>query len=301
MGTGTKSDNLRDILALAEAGNTQALARLLSQIESLGAPVVNQLPQLITGEKRVFRVGITGPPGAGKSTMISQLIKYFRSQAMKVAVLAVDPSSPFTQGAILGDRIRYSEHFLDENVFIRSMGTRGSLGGLSGSAYLSLRAFDQMDFDIVLIETVGVGQTELEIVNVADFTIVTLVPESGDGIQAMKAGLSEIADLFVVNKCDRPGADALVRELDAAAMPMETGEDAIKVLKTIASEGEGIDEVAKVILAERKTNKWILSRNEAGRLQQEGKALLRLQFENQIHEKSLNVKNKEDLLSLVKS
>ncbi|HEX4925152.1 MAG TPA: hypothetical protein VFV50_13750, partial [Bdellovibrionales bacterium] len=184
------------------------MARLLTELES-GGPSALKHKRLLEPEHLALRIGITGPPGAGKSTLISQLISAFRARGKTVGVLAVDPSSPFTRGAVLGDRIRYSKHFSDDGVFIRSVGTRGSLGGLSASVYLMARAFDAFNFDVVLVETVGVGQTELEIMNVADRVAVVVVPEFGDSIQAMKAGILEIAHVFVVNKADRPGADSI--------------------------------------------------------------------------------------------
>lgn len=296
---GRRNDNLGQLFKSAKEANSSHLAQLLSQIETQGLKVTKELPELIDSDQKVFRIGITGPPGAGKSTLISGLIKEFRAKDLKVAVLAIDPSSPFTQGAILGDRIRYSEHFLDEKVFIRSMGTRGSLGGLSGAAYLSLRLLDQMPFDIVLIETVGVGQTELEIVNVADVTMVTLVPESGDAIQAMKAGLSEIADLFVVNKSDRQGADALVKELETVTMPLEADGKAIEIFKTTATSGDGIKKLSEHLLNQKEKLDWQSERDSVSRTQQEAKALLRLQLEKGIHEKASLIQNKEQLKSLI--
>lgn len=278
-------DSFRPLFEKAKQGDQSALAKLLSQTESSGTAVLSLMPQLFEAEKPVYRIGITGPPGAGKSTLISGLIKKFRLQGMKVGVIAVDPSSPFTKGAILGDRIRYSEHFLDDGVFIRSLGTRGSLGGLSSSAYLMLRVFDQLPFDVVIIETVGVGQSELEIVNVADLVTVVLVPESGDSIQAMKAGLTEIADLFVVNKSDRPGADSL-------AMEIEASQDK-PVLKTSASREEGIDELVEKIISSRPKD-LKARRNNARGLQQEAIALLRGEWEQQMSEKVLSIQNAAD-------
>jgi LAO/AO transport system kinase len=184
----------------AELGGFPAFSKLLSWLERAPAAEVFSLPEMIEPSRAAFRFGITGPPGAGKSTLVGRLLTHLKTQGFKIGVIAVDPSSPFSRGAILGDRIRYADHFLDPNVFIRSLGTRGSLGGLSSAAFLMARAFDACGFDVLLIETVGVGQTELDVLHVADQVCVTLVPESGDSIQAMKAGLMEIDDVFVVNK-----------------------------------------------------------------------------------------------------
>jgi LAO/AO transport system kinase len=186
-------------LAQAKDGDFQAFAKLLTWLERSSTGDAMALKDLLNPARAAFRLGITGPPGAGKSTLVGRLIGELRAKNLKVGVMAVDPSSPFTHGAILGDRIRYSEHALDPGVFIRSLGTRGSLGGLSSAAFLMARAFDACAFDILLVETVGVGQTELDVLHVADQVCVVLVPESGDSIQAMKAGLMGIADIFVVN------------------------------------------------------------------------------------------------------
>lgn len=267
-----------------------AFARLLSWLEANGPAAAFAVPELLNPPSVAFRFGVTGPPGAGKSTLVGGLIRELRTKKdFKIGVIAVDPSSPFTRGAILGDRVRYSEHFMDEKVFIRSLGTRGSLGGLSASSYLMLRAFDVCGFDAVLVETVGVGQTELEILHVADKVAVVLVPESGDAIQAMKAGLMEIADLFVVNKADRPGAAALVRELK-----LSTG---VRVVSTIATEGEGLDAIFDYIVEQAQFDfgeiRW-----SADRLQEEARALLRAKLEETILETSRGVKSPDDLKRL---
>lgn len=271
-------------LKAAKLGDFQAFAKFLTWLERASAPEALALDELMTPSKCSFRIGITGPPGAGKSTIVGQLIKYFRARQMKIGVIAVDPSSPFTHGAILGDRIRYSEHFLDGNVFIRSLGTRGSLGGLSSAAFLMARAFDVCAFDLLIIETVGVGQTELDVLHVADQVCVVLVPESGDSIQAMKAGLMEIADIFVVNKSDRPGAGGLVREIEASLHDGES-KKSISVLKTVASENQGIEELGAQILARLGSPEWKNLRNSPSRLREEAKALLRREWENDMKSK----------------
>ncbi|MBX3021077.1 MAG: methylmalonyl Co-A mutase-associated GTPase MeaB [Bdellovibrionales bacterium] len=277
-----------DKLAQAKAGDFQAFSKFLTWLEKAPAKDVFALKELIEPSRTAFRFGITGPPGAGKSTLVGRLISHLRKQNLKIGVLAVDPSSPFSQGAILGDRIRYSEHFLDPAVFIRSLGTRGSLGGLSSAAFLMARAFDVCAFDVLLIETVGVGQTELDVLHVADQVCVVLVPESGDSVQAMKAGLMEIADVYVVNKADRPGADGLVREIEAAQH--DGGSSTSKpVLKAVASEDKGVEELARLILADIKSERPAANRRDPKRLREEARSILRREWENRIDQQLSHV------------
>lgn len=256
-------------LARAQTEGFQAFSKFLTWLERCRPADAFAIPGFLEPARTAVRLGITGPPGAGKSTLTAGLIKDFRARGLKTGVLAVDPSSPFSKGAILGDRIRYVEHTMDDGVFLRSLGTRGSLGGLSGGAYLMARAFDACGFDVLLIETVGVGQTELDVLHVADAVCVVLVPESGDAVQAMKAGLMEIANVFVVNKADRPGADGLARELEA------TGD--APVLKCVATSGDGVLALAKALL-EFKSR----PRAEPDRLRQEAKALRRIVWESRL-------------------
>lgn len=299
------SDQTGELIKSTKAGELQALAKLLTALEREGPSCFHRYPEILQTEHKAFRFGITGPPGAGKSTLIGQLIGRLRSLGKKVGVMAVDPSSPFTKGAVLGDRIRYTEHFSDPGVFIRSLGSRGSLGGLSASAYLMVRAFDLARFDIVLLETVGVGQTELEIMNVADWVSVVLVPESGDSIQAMKAGLIEIANLFVVNKGDRPGADHFIRELEAAMhLDPKAPQHPIPILKTSALNGDGVNELVTQIVSEMSetgAGSWRQRRDDLSRLQAEAKALLRSQAEREIESRARAIRDPKDFPLLFKS
>lgn len=293
------SDQTGDLATQVEAGDIRALARLLTVLEREGPACFSRFPGLFTAAQPAFRIGITGPPGAGKSTLIGQMIGRLRAQGKRVGVLAVDPSSPFTKGAVLGDRIRYTQHFNDPGVFIRSLGSRGSLGGLSSSAYLMVRAFDLAKFDVVLLETVGVGQTELEIMNVADWVGVVLVPESGDSIQGMKAGLLEIADLFIINKSDRPGADTFAFELEASLnLDLREAGRKARLVRTTATSGVGIDEVLNVIEEARSQGAWHGHRQDPDRLRAEAQALLRVQAEREIAARVRNVSNSGDFLRI---
>ena len=196
-------------------GDRRALARLFTLLERDPRSLFSIMRAVHSRETAAYRIGVTGPPGAGKSTLIDELIRLIRAEGKTVGVLAIDPTSPFGGGAVLGDRIRMQRHHDDCGVFIRSLATRGAHGGLSRAAGASAKILDASGKDYIVIETVGVGQTELEIMRLADTVVVVLVPESGDSVQAMKAGLTEIADIFVVNKSDRPGADRLVAAIEA--------------------------------------------------------------------------------------
>jgi LAO/AO transport system kinase len=194
-------------------GDRLALARLITRVENRSAEVADIMCAVHARTGRAYVLGVTGPPGAGKSTLVDRLTSRLRAEGARVGIIAVDPSSPFTGGAVLGDRIRMQAHTLDPDVFIRSMASRGSLGGLARATGDVVKLMDAFGFGWIIVETVGVGQTELEVIKQVDTTIVMLVPESGDSIQVMKAGLLEVADIFVVNKADRAGADALIAEL----------------------------------------------------------------------------------------
>lgn len=234
-----------DLLDRMLHGEKLALAKLVTSVEN-DAPFVPEIMERIypkTGE--CYSFGVTGPPGAGKSTLVDKLIARIRAKNQAVGVIAVDPSSPFSGGAVLGDRIRMQRHALDEGVFIRSLGTRGTGGGLSRATGEVLRLFDAFGMDVIIIETVGVGQTELDIVDIADTTLVVLVPESGDTVQTMKAGLMEIADIFIVNKSDREGAEKMVSDLKGMVELATTGDDdwKVPVLLSQANQDLGIDEI----------------------------------------------------------
>ncbi len=237
-----------DLIDKMLQGNRYALARLVSIIEDRTDHSVELMERIYDLARPVPVVGITGPPGAGKSTFVDRLIGRYRAQDQQVAVIAVDPSSPFSGGAILGDRIRMQNHAVDEGVFIRSLGSRGHFGGLTLSTSEVVALFSAAGFDVILIETVGVGQTEFSVMEVADTVVVMLVPESGDTVQTLKAGLLEIADIFVVNKADREGADKMAQELrQMVHMKPPKDEWTVPVLLTSANTGRGCDEVAQAI------------------------------------------------------
>ncbi len=228
-------------------GDRVALARLMSYIENRFDQVSAILAKIHQFLGRAEIIGITGPPGAGKSTLVDQMIGHYRALGKKVGVVAVDPSSPFTGGALLGDRVRMVDHAEDENVFIRSLGSRGALGGLSRATRNVVRLMDAFGYDIVIVETVGVGQTEMDVLEVAHTTVVVLTPESGDTMQTLKAGLLEAADVFAVNKSDRDGAHKIHQELLKLQNELSAMDSAVKQIKKMAETGETIATTAKTL------------------------------------------------------
>ena len=234
----------------ARAGAPRAVARLISLVEDAHPALREVMAALAPHTGNAWVIGLTGSPGVGKSTSTTALVAAFRQRGMRIGVLAVDPSSPFSGGALLGDRIRMQDHALDPEVYIRSMASRGHLGGLSWAAPQAIRVLDAAGCDVVLVETVGVGQSEVEIAGLADTSVVLLAPGMGDGVQAAKAGILEIGDVFVVNKADRDGADATVRDLRHMISLGDRTEPGLwrpTVVKTVAAQGQGIDELVEAL------------------------------------------------------
>jgi LAO/AO transport system kinase len=247
------------------ADDTRSLARLISLIEDADPRVPELLRERPKPAESPYVVGITGAPGVGKSTTTSALIAHWRAQKKRVAVLAVDPSSPFTGGALLGDRVRMQTHATDDGVFIRSMASRGHLGGLAAATPQAVRAVESSGFDVVLIETVGVGQAEVDVAATADTTVVLVAPGMGDGVQAAKAGLLEVADVLVVNKADRDGADDALRDLRhmlTYVTERGPGEWRPPVVRAVATAGGGVGEVVEAI---DKHRDWLASSGEGER------------------------------------
>lgn len=230
------------------AGDRSALAKVMTLVENHDADTATVMSLIHERCGQAYTIGITGPPGAGKSTLADRVVGYLREQGHSVGIIAIDPSSPFSGGAVLGDRIRMQGHFLDDQVFIRSVSTRGSHGGLARATRKLALLLDAFGKKFILIETVGVGQTELDVMRVADTTIVVLVPEAGDTVQTMKAGLLEIADVFVVNKADREGALRIKSELEAMLHLRPAADWKVPVLLTEATSGKGVAELLAVVM-----------------------------------------------------
>ena len=254
--------NLDAVVAGVRAGERRPVARAITMVEGLGPDARELVAALHPQTGKALRIGVTGSPGVGKSTLISALVRHLREDDEKVAVVSVDPTSPFTRGALLGDRIRLVDHFLDPAVFIRSMATRGHVGGLAEATADAVLVLDAAGFDVVLVETVGAGQTEVEVQTLTETVILALMPGSGDSIQAIKSGLMEIPDVIAITKADRPGADFLRAELDGALSLVPGGPWSPPIVATRAIEGEGIAALWDEVLRHRA----FLS--EEGRLEQ---------------------------------
>ncbi|WP_275462906.1 methylmalonyl Co-A mutase-associated GTPase MeaB [Streptomyces noursei] len=253
------------LVAQAREGRPRAVARLISLVEGAAPELREVMAALAPLTGGAYVVGLTGSPGVGKSTTTSALVTAYRKAGRRVGVLAVDPSSPFSGGALLGDRVRMSDHASDPGVYIRSMATRGHLGGLAWAAPQAIRVLDAAGCEVILVETVGVGQSEVEIASQADTSVVLLAPGMGDGIQAAKAGILEIGDVYVVNKADRDGADATARELNHMLGLGESrapGDWRPPIVKTVAARGEGVDEVVEAL---EKHRAWMEERGVLAR------------------------------------
>ena len=244
----TVSTNNASLVERVAAGNTRAVARAISKVEDVSRDASELMKKIFPLTGKGLVIGITGAPGVGKSSLVDKLAWHYRQQGERVGIVAVDPSSPFTGGAILGDRIRMQTLGLDSGVFIRSMATRGNLGGLARTTVDAVSILDAAGYGKIIIETVGVGQDEVEVVKAADISVVVLVPGMGDDIQAIKAGIMEIGDIFVINKADREGVNATEKELEAL-LSLATHEDSWHpaIVKTVATEGKGIQELAEAI------------------------------------------------------
>jgi len=288
-----------DLLQKIQQGNIKSLARSISLVENEVAGFEIFLQSLSTSSTRV--IGITGPPGAGKSTTTDALINEILKDGKKVAVLCVDPSSPFNLGAVLGDRIRMSRWYTHDRVFIRSLATRGSMGGLNPKIIEITDILKSSDFDLIIVETVGVGQSEIEIAGLADITVVVLVPEAGDEIQTMKAGLMEIADVFAVNKSDRPGADLFVRNLRLMLAPaFSKSERRIPIVSTVANKETGIDklyqEIKQILNTDthKERRSWLLAEKafhliEKERMKNVKKEQLKSEIEKELQSPDFNL------------
>lgn len=267
-----------DFVSRVINADKRSIARLITLIEEQSDEARNLLKQLYKFTGNAITIGITGPPGAGKSSIVNLLAKKLRESNKKVGILAIDPTSPFTGGALLGDRIRMQDLTLDEGIYIRSMGSRGSLGGLSRASYDAVKVLDAAGMDYIIIETVGVGQSEVDIIKLADIVILVLIPGMGDDIQAIKAGIMEIADIFVVNKSDLDGTDRLVTEIQ---MNLDLNPDKSKskppIVKTVALTGEGIDELKNTIFHTQKQfqEQGLLNKKRKKRINQELRELIR--------------------------
>jgi LAO/AO transport system kinase len=248
----TRGWTLEALVQGVRAGERRALARAITLVEGSDPLAYELIRELYPSTGNSYGIGVTGPPGVGKSSLISALVRHVRAEDASVGVISVDPSSPFTKGALLGDRIRLADHFLDPEVFIRSMGTRGHLGGLAEATLQAALVLDAAGKDLVFLETVGAGQSEVEIISIADTVLLVLMPGSGDSIQALKAGIMEIPDVIAVNKCDHPAAKTMVSEVRSILALDTESEWEPPIVLTEAVRGEGIEELWKEISAHRR-------------------------------------------------
>jgi len=257
----TTSGHIQELVTRVRSGNPRALARAISIVEDRTPESTELLKALFPFSGHAVLLGLTGSPGAGKSTLVDQIAREYRKQGKTIGIIAVDPTSPFSGGAILGDRIRMQSHYADAGIYIRSMATRGSLGGLASTTADVATVIDASGRDLVMIETVGVGQDEVDIVALADVTVVVLVPGMGDDVQTIKAGIMEIADVFIINKCDREGAERVEREIRAMqSLAMRHDNWTPPIVKTVASDGTGVPEALQAIESYRAH----LSKSELG-------------------------------------
>ncbi len=287
----------KTLIEQLQKGDKKSLARCITIVEN----ELDDYENILTGIqiKSTPVIGVTGPPGAGKSTLINSLIKKITDLNKTVGILAIDPTSPFNYGSLLGDRLRMAEHFNNENVFIRSIATRGSLGGLSAKTIEITDLMRAFPFDYIIVETVGVGQSEIEIVGLADTTVLVLVPESGDDVQAIKSGIMEIADIFVVNKSDRDGANTFVKNIAELVHSKPLSNWSIPVIKAIATKNEGVDELLKQINEHQKieenTKRSYLLAEKAYRIIQNNKMKsiskqdLKIDIEKELSKKEFNL------------
>ena len=275
----TANPDVRSMVDRLVTGDRRALAQAITAVENCGgADVIRQLFPLASGPPVI---GITGPSGAGKSTLVNGLTTAYRAEGRIVGVLAIDPTSPFTGGALLGDRVRMQQHFEDEGVYVRSMATRGAMGGLSAAVYDTLAVLSAAGFDRLMVETVGVGQDEVDVAGVADTTCVVLTPVGGDEIQAIKAGIMEVADIFVLNKSDMPGTDRAEAQLHAWVTQADEGEWAPRVVRTVGSQGDGIDKLKAAI---EDHEDWYRA---SGKAEQKRRALARFRLHTLLRQRLL--------------
>ncbi|CAH2211819.1 methylmalonyl Co-A mutase-associated GTPase MeaB [Tepidibacter aestuarii] len=286
-----------DLIKSLLEGNKRACARLISIIENEQEGYFNILKDIHKNTKGAYVIGITGPPGAGKSTLTDKLVKKLREQEQKVGIIAIDPTSPFSKGAILGDRIRMSDLNLDPGVFIRSMGTRGYLGGLSKATYGAIKVMDAYGCDYIFVETVGVGQSEVDIVKTADTTVMVMVPGLGDDIQAIKAGVMEIGDVFVVNKADKEGAKRTSLEIEMMLDFKKDWDFRPPVTMAVANDGSGVDELLQNIINHKDyqekndvLNRKVLQRN---------KSEIREIIHRKIEDKIQNIQNEKEVEGMI--